>query len=117
MPLQFAAGWKSIPLRSDSPAPQPLAAESRCSARAADEDPVEVEFRRSTRVANRTETRAFRPGQSALIPAALARGMFAAGAIDCADASEPERRGFVRHCGRDGRERRLTRGTESIQAY
>ena len=110
MPLEFAAGWRSIPLHSTSPAPQSRSVESR----PADEDLVEVVFRHGTTIKHQGRVREYRSGQRAWLPDNLAGPMFSVGTLNCADPKEPERHGFRRRCMADGREVRSTRGLHEL---
>ena len=72
-----------------------------------EQNSIDVCFRRRTRVTTRNgRTIEYRSGQCARLPEALARAMFMAGSLDCADRSEPERRGWSRILDGDGHERR-----------
>jgi hypothetical protein len=82
--------------------------EARAAAPAGDS--IEVVMSRSTTIRGQGESRAYGRGERAYLPASLARSMFAAGSIACADRTEPDRRGWTRITTPDGRERRLCNG-------
>jgi hypothetical protein len=84
----------------------------------AEQNSIDVKFRRPTRVKNRHgRTVEYRCGEGAVLDEGLARALYAAGTVNTTDPTEVERRALVRLCAPEGRETRVCRkGAMSLPA-